>query len=221
MVKTPSPSLIDCQSGLPNIHRFDGETDKMQDAGTQTDLGQPPAYNQAVSINAIEGVGRLKRFLAYSLKREYNAEMIESLSFRESSQWHDVGYDPAYNVSRDRQKFDRRLDDFIEVPCKVLGVSTRQVWIYALAQGLNFFRDGKFRDHVRENYQRSPQTWAKKLLDDRALVEKITDDPLKKDALSKAIDKEIGEWFVDLRSETDWQLTPKGEAHWSWRRSWM
>lgn len=193
----------------------------MRDASTQTDLPAPPAYDSTNSFNALEGVERLKRFLVYSLKREYNADMIESLSFRESGQWNTLGYDPAGAASRDRQKFERRLDEFIEVPCRLLGVSARQVWNYTLAQGLNFFRDSKFREFVRERCQTSPQQWGKKLLSDRALIDLVTTEPAKIEALKKAIDKEIGEHFARLESDTDWQLSPKGEAHWSWRRTWM
>jgi hypothetical protein len=194
----------------------------MPDICTQTDPAPPPAYNDAVPTIAIEGVERLKRFLVYCLNRDYNAGLMDNnLSFREHSQWHDVGYNPVVNTSRDRIKFEQRIDDYIESPCKLAGITSQYVWIYVLAQGKNFFRDSKFRGYVRDQHQQSPQNWAKKLLQDRDLVLKISEDAKIKGALLKAIDKEVSKWFAKLEGETEWQLTSRGESQWSWKRTWM
>jgi hypothetical protein len=188
---------------------------------TQTDSAVPPAYEDGGPQNATENVERLKRFLVYSLQRDYRAESINTLSYREHSQWHDVGFNPVLSATRDRMKFDKRLDDFIETPCKLLGISSRQVWLYALAQGKNYLLDIKFRTYVREKHQQSPRDWAKKLLADRELVANITDDGNVRQILYQAMDKQIGEWFVELNSEQECQLTCKGEAHWFSRRGWV
>jgi hypothetical protein len=172
----------------------------------------------------IERIERLKRFSLFSLNREYNGEgsgLGLNLSVSESMQWHDVGFQPRQRASQDRRKFDLLMDDFIERPCQALDIDPARVWRYALAQGKNFFRDTKYREYVRESSQTNPEGWAKKLCEDRKLVGKITRDPKIKDMLVKAIEKEINSWYVKLESETEWELTSTGEAHWSWKRSWM